>query len=56
MSALDDLVRELTGMRKGDLQAVARALAIPRGDEWIIGGPDKWSKDELISYIADPTR
>jgi hypothetical protein len=52
MSARDDLVRELTRTKKRDLVVIARTLADARGHEYVYGGPNHWSKDELISYIV----
>ncbi len=52
MSSRDQMVYELTRTKKGDLVLMARAVAPSRGDHWIVGGPDQWSKDELISYLA----
>jgi hypothetical protein len=30
---------------------MALKVAPARGDEWIVGGPADWSKDELINYL-----
>jgi hypothetical protein len=52
VTARDHLVGELTRTTKRDLVTMANAVAPTRGDHWLIGGPDTWSKDELIAYLA----
>lgn len=52
LSARDQVVRELDRTKKRDLIIIALLLGRARGDHWIIGGPDEWSKDELVAYIA----
>jgi hypothetical protein len=54
MSARDQIIYELARTKKTDLVLMAKAVAPARGDHWIIGGPDDWSKDELIAYLAPP--
>lgn len=52
MNARDQLIRELDRTAKRDLIAMARAVAPTRGDRWLFGGPEDWSKDQLINYLA----
>lgn len=49
--ARDRRVRELARMPKRELQAVVTGRARERGGRWVIGGPQLWSKDELINGI-----
>ena len=42
-------------MSKADLRALIYADARERGRQWVLGGPDEWSHDELVRYIVHDT-
>lgn len=48
---MDRRVIELTHTRKADLIRLVRDRARREGGRWLIGGPEVWSKDELISDV-----
>lgn len=54
MTARDQIVRELDRTKKADLVVMANAIGRARGSRWLLGGPETWSKDQLITYIAPP--
>jgi hypothetical protein len=51
LTAHDQLVRELDRTSRRHRVEMALKVAPARGDEWIVGGPADWSKDELINYL-----
>jgi hypothetical protein len=45
----DEYVRELDRLSKRALAGMVYEWADKHGRQWIIGGPNTWSKDELVS-------
>ena len=50
-AAVEARLRQLDRTSKGDLLTIALGHARQRGASWAIGGPQLWSKDELINAI-----
>jgi hypothetical protein len=48
-AAVEARLQQLARMSKRDLLAVVTEHARQRGASWVIGGPQLWSKDELIN-------
>jgi hypothetical protein len=38
-------------MSKAELIRIIRRDAHKQGRTWVLGGPERWSKDELVSYV-----
>ena len=48
-------IAQISRKTKTELMHLAMADARERGRTWIIGGPTKMSKDELVSYLVRET-
>lgn len=48
-------IQELYRMRKPELLAIVNDDAKQKGRRWVLGGPEHWSKDDLISHIVRET-
>ena len=49
----DARVKILSKMSRQQLALMVTRLARKQGDQWLIGGPNSWSRDELINYILE---
>jgi hypothetical protein len=49
--ARDRRVRELARLPKRELLAIVAEHARERGASWIVGGPQLWSRDELVNGV-----
>jgi hypothetical protein len=52
-SAWDARVKQISKWPKQQLRFTVYDLASAAGRSWVMGGPQEWSKDELISFILD---
>jgi hypothetical protein len=50
-AAYDARAVQLDRMAKHNLLTIVRQHAAERGAPWVFGGPELWSKDELIADI-----
>jgi hypothetical protein len=49
--AQQNRVRAVSKMSKDALKAAVRRDAAARGRSWVLGGPEWWSRDELVRYV-----
>ena len=47
----DARVKVLSKMSRQQLALMGTRLTCRQGSQWLIGGPNSWSKDELIEFI-----
>jgi hypothetical protein len=52
-AAIESRVLQLSRMARPRLLAIMIEVARQRGATWLVGGPDTWSKDELVTGILD---
>lgn len=45
-------IRALERTGRGELVQMVLADARNRNRRWLVGGPDRWSKDELVTYLV----
>jgi hypothetical protein len=45
-------ILDICRMKKPKLVRMVKDAAAKRGQSWLIGGPDDWSRDELIAALA----
>jgi len=50
-AAVEARLRQLARTSRRGLLAIMTGLARQRGASWVIGGPQSWSRDELINGI-----
>ena len=49
----DARVKVLSKMSRQQLALMVTQHARKQGDRWLVGGPNAWSRDELIGYILE---